>query len=285
MIGFSLKPTLYAQVTMESVSDDSETDRPEPRSAAAKVRHHEILDIVRREGRLDVAPGAARLGITPEMLRRDLRTLERSGQIRRSYGAAFPVESGRFETALDFRENANTEEKLRIAALAAAQLNHSQTIFIDEGFLPQLVARALPEGRRLTVVTTSVPTAGELATRRDLEVLVVGGRVRGTTLGTVDHWASAMISGFVFDLAYLGANGISTDHGLTTPDPTVAAVKRAAINAATRRMFVGTHTKFGVSSFAKFANVSEFEALVTGEQLSPHRAQLFAQLGPRVLRA
>lgn len=270
---------------MEAVNDDGETDRPEPRLAAARVRHHEILDIVRREGRLDVAPGAARLGITPEMLRRDLRALERAGQIRRSYGAAFPVESGRFETALDFRENANTEEKLRIATVAAAQVNHAQTIFIDEGFLPQLVARALPDGEPLTVVTASVPAATELATRRDLEVILIGGRVRGTTLGTVDHWATAMISGFVFDLAFVGANGISTDHGLTTPDPSVAAVKRAALNTSNRRIFVGTHTKFGVSSFAKFANVSEFEILVTGEQLPSHRAQLFAQLGPRVLRA
>ncbi|MFF1879692.1 DeoR/GlpR family DNA-binding transcription regulator [Leifsonia sp. NPDC058230] len=269
---------------MDAANTDSGAERPETRSTAAQIRHAEILDIVRREGRLDVAPGAARLGITPETLRRDLRALERIGHIRRSYGAAFPVESSRFETPLDFRENANSEEKARIADAAAGQIGHAQTIFIDEGFLPQLVARALPDDRPLTVVTASLPAANELAQRREVEVFLLGGRVRGTTLGTVDHWATTMLQSFVIDLAYIGANGISTEHGLTTPDPAVAAVKRAAVAASRQRIFIGTHTKFGVSSFSRFAEIGEFEKLVTGEQLSPHRAQLFSQYGPKVLR-
>jgi DeoR/GlpR family transcriptional regulator of sugar metabolism len=259
-------------------------ERPETRSTAAQVRHAEILAIVRREGRLDVAPGAARLGITPETLRRDLRALERVGQIRRSYGAAFPVESSRFEIPLDLRENANSEEQARIAEAGAAQLGHAQTIFVDEGYLPQLVARALPDDRPLTIVTASLPAANELAQRREIEVLLLGGRVRGATLGTVDHWTTNMLSSFVIDLAFIGANGISTEHGLTTPDPAVAAVKRAAIAVSRQRIFVGTHTGFGVASFSRFAEIGEFAKLVTGEQLSPNRAQLFAQYGPKVLR-
>jgi DeoR/GlpR family transcriptional regulator of sugar metabolism len=264
--------------------DETTAALPEPRGATTQARHSEILEIIRREGRLDVAPGAARLGITPETLRRDLRALERSGRIRRTYGAAFPVESGRFETALDVRESADTEEKMRIADTAVRQLDHEQTIFIDEGFLPQLVARTLPERERYTVVTSSLPVASELARRAELEVLLLGGRVRGRTLGTVDHWATAMLAGLVIDIAFVGANGISVEKGLTTPDPAVAAVKRAAIAASRRRIFVGTHTKFGVSSFARFADIADFELLITGEELSAHRAQQFSTFGTRVLR-
>lgn len=43
--------------------------------------------------------------------------------------------------------------------------------------------------------------------------------MRGGTLATVDHWATEMLGGFVIDLAYVGANGISREYGLTTPTP------------------------------------------------------------------
>lgn len=268
----------------EDVTADEAQELPESRGATTQVRHREILEILRREGRLDVAPGAARLGITPETLRRDLRTLERVGRIRRTYGAAFPVESGRFESPAEAREGAISEEKLRIAEAAVRQLGHEQTLFIDEGFLPQLVARALPERGRYTIVTPSLPTANELAQRPELEVLLLGGRVRGVSLGTVDHWATAMLAGFVIDIAFMGASGVSVEFGVTTPDPAVAAVKRAALAASRRRLLVGAHTKFGVASFSRFADLDDFELLITGEQLPTHRAQVFTSLGARVMR-
>ena len=72
-----------------------------------------------------------------------------------------------------------------------------------------------------------------------------------------------MLAGFVIDLAFVGANGISREHGLTTPDPAVADVKAQAIRAARRRVFAGVHTKFGVRSFCRFAEIADFESLVT----------------------
>ena len=51
----------------------------------------------------------------------------------------------------------------------------------------------------------------------------------GCTMATVDHWATRMLNELVIDLAFLGANGISREHGLTTPDPAVAAVKAQVV--------------------------------------------------------
>ncbi|CAM5650512.1 hypothetical protein SCALM49S_02024 [Streptomyces californicus] len=72
-------------------------------------------------------------------------------------------------------------------------------------------------------------------------MLLLGGRVRGSTIATVDHWASKMLAGFVIDLAYVGANGISREYGLTTPDPAVSEVKAQAMRSSRRRVFAGIH--------------------------------------------
>jgi DeoR family transcriptional regulator, fructose operon transcriptional repressor len=250
----------------------------------AAERRHRILALARQDGSIDVSTAAVSFGVAPETVRRDLSELERRGLIRRTHGGAYPVESAGFETSLAHREVQHVPEKRRIAAAAIRLLGDAETVFIDEGYTPQLLATMLPAGRRLTVVTASLSTAAALAESDDLTVLLLGGRVRGRTLATVGAWVTDMLGTFVIDLAYLGANGISREFGLTTPDPAVAAVKTQAVRSSRRRVLVGVHTKFGANSFCRFAEIGDFETVVTDTGLSSAEAHRYSLLGPQVLR-
>ncbi|MET8685109.1 DeoR/GlpR family DNA-binding transcription regulator [Streptomyces sp. NPDC004732] len=252
--------------------------------AEGEERRRRIVTSARRAGSVDVTAIAADLGVSKETVRRDLSALERRGLVRRTHGGAYPVESRGFETTLEFRTGMHVAEKERIAAAAAELLGDAETVFIDEGYTPQLIAEALPDGRPLTVITASLATAQCLAARPQVTVLLLGGRVRGGTMATVDHWAPQMLSEFVIDLAYVSANGISREHGLTTADPTVGAVKRQAMRGSRRRVFCGVYSKFGAVSFCRFADAHSFEAIVTDTRLSPTEARRYALLGPEVLR-
>lgn len=251
----------------------------------ADERRRGILEAARRTGSVDVGKLAADLGVSKETVRRDLNVLEEHGLVRRTHGGAHPVESAGFETTLAFRTTMHVPEKSRIAATAAGLLGDAETIYIDEGYTPQLIAAALPRYRPLTVVTSSLATAGDLASAENITVLLLGGRVRGGTLATVGHWATHMLSGFVIDLAYVGANGISREYGLTTPDPAVSEVKAEVMLVARRRIFSGVHTKFGSVSFCRFANVTDFEAIVTDAGLPAAEAHRYSLLGPQVIQA
>ena len=250
----------------------------------AEERQRRILALARSDGGVDVGKLAADLAVAPETVRRDLRVLEQHGLIRRTHGGAYPVETARFETTLAMRTTLRVPEKRRIAAAAVELLADAETVFIDEGFTPQLIAEALPTDRPLTVVTASLPTAAVLAASPACTVLMLGGRVRGRTLATVDHWATRMLAGFVLDLAYVGANGISREHGLTTPDPAVADVKAQVVQVARRLVFAGVHTKFGASSFCRFAEVADLETIITDTALPATEAHRYSLLGPHVIR-
>jgi DeoR/GlpR family transcriptional regulator of sugar metabolism len=134
------------------------------------------------------------------------------------------------------------------------------------------------------VVTASLATAGALAEADHTSVLLLGGRVRPGTLATVDHWTTKMLAGFVIDLAYIGANGISREHGLTTPDPAVSEVKAQAIRASRRTVFAGVHTKFGAVSFCRFAEITALETIVTSTLLPTSEAHRYSLQGPQVIR-
>ncbi|PSJ26806.1 transcriptional regulator [Streptosporangium nondiastaticum] len=250
----------------------------------AEERRRGVLELARRTGSVDVGKLAADFGVAKETIRRDLSIMEAHGLVRRTHGGAYPVESAGYETTLAFRTTRHVPEKQRIAAAAGDLVGDAETIFVDEGFTPQLIAQALPRARPLTVVTASLATATSLANHDPITVLLLGGRVRGGTLATVGHWTTHMLSGFVIDLAFIGANGISREHGLTTPDPVVSEVKAQAVRVSRRRVFAGVHTKFGAGSFCRFAEVSDFETIITDTALPLPEAHRYSLMGPQVIR-
>src|SRR4051812_49985020 len=159
---------------------------------SAEDRQREIVRVARATGSVDVTVLAAELGVAKETVRRDLRALEDHGLVRRTHGGAYPVESAGFETTLAFRTTMHVPEKRRIASAAADLLGDAETVFVDEGFTPQLIAEALPRDRPLTVVTASLATAGALAGADNTTPLLLRGRGRAGPPATPPHWAAQM---------------------------------------------------------------------------------------------
>jgi DeoR family fructose operon transcriptional repressor len=251
----------------------------------AEERQQEILRAARDAGRVDVVTLAERFGVTTETIRRDLTTLERAGVLRRVHGGAIPVERLGFEPALAARDEVMTAEKERIAKAALAELPEDGSVVIDAGSTTSRLVQALPPDRELTVVVNSPPLATVLAARPNLTVLMLGGRVRGRTLATVEDWAIQQLSQLNVDVAFMATNGCSVAKGLTTPDPAEAAIKRAMIACADRAVLLADHTKFSGTYLARFATVGEIDVVITDTGLDPDQAAALAAAGPEVVRA
>lgn len=247
------------------------------------TRQTRIVEFARTRGRVDVASLATEFDVASETIRRDLKVLARRRLLKRVHGGAVPLETAAFESGVEYRSQVDLAQKHRIAAEAAKLLHGAETVYLDEGVTPRLIAERLAE-QELTVVTSSLLAAEALAHSRSVTVLLLGGRMRGRTLATVDHWAVDMLRSLLVDVAFLGTNGISLDHGLTTPDPAVAAVKNTAVRVARRSILVAAQSKFGESSFCRFAEVADFESIVTGVELEAAQARRYETLGPVVVR-
>ena len=251
----------------------------------AQERQQDILRRARLAGRVDVVTLAEALDVTTETIRRDLTVLERAGVLRRVHGGAIPVERLGFEPAVAARDVVMTAEKERIAKAALAELPQDGAVIIDAGTTTGRLAEAIPVDRELTVVVNSPPLATVLASRPNLTVVMLGGRVRGRTLATVDDGALRPLSQLNVDVAFIGSNGVSVQRGLTTPDPAEAAVKRAMIAAARRTVLLTDHNKIGDVHFAAFATLADVDVIITDNGLTD---RLFAEMraaGPEVIRA
>jgi len=251
----------------------------------AEERQLWIVERARAGGRVEVAALAEVLGVTTETVRRDLTTLERHALLRRVHGGAIPIERLGFEPALAARNSVLTAEKERIARLALAELPDEGTILLDAGTTTARLADALPSDRELVVLTNALPIAMSLSVRPNLTVLLIGGRVRGRTQAAVDAWALQALADSYVDVAFIGTNGISPERGLTTPDTTESAVKRAMIRAARRSVVLADHTKVGQDHLSRFASLDEIDTLITDTGLDAQVAEELRALGPKVLLA
>ncbi len=251
----------------------------------AEERQLWIVERARSGGRVEVAALAEELGVTTETVRRDLTTLERHALLRRVHGGAIPIERLGFEPALAARDSVLTAEKERIARLALAELPDEGTILLDAGTTTARLANILPTDRELVVLTNALPIAMSLSVRPNITVLMVGGKVRGRTQAAVDAWALQALADSYVDVAFIGTNGISTERGLTTPDTTESAVKRAMIRAARRTVVLADHTKVGQDHLSRFATLDQIDTLITDTGLDAQVAEELRGQGPRVLLA
>lgn len=251
----------------------------------AVERQRWIVERARADGRIEVSGVCDELGVAPETARRDLNTLELQGLVRRVHGGAIPVEGLGFEGELTRRTDLRRDEKARMAAATLPLLANADSVYLDEGSSVQALAQILDPQRTLTVVTNALPTASALSGRRNVRVLIVGGRLRERTLAATDHWATRMITDLVVDVTVLGTNGCTVEHGLTCPDESVAAVKAAALASGRRTILLADRTKFGVDSFCRFARVQDVQTIVTDRGALETDLRRVRALGVDVIQA
>src|SRR5690606_20566624 len=251
----------------------------------AEERQQAILALARSKGRGDVVALAEEFSVTTETIRRDLTVLERAGTVRRVHGGAMPVERLGFEPELAARDAVMTEEKQRIAKAALEELPAEGSIIVDAGTTTARFVQMLPTDRELTVIVNSPPHASVLAARPNLTVIILGGRVRGRTLATVDDWVLRPLADLWVDVAFMATNGCSVERGLTTSDQAEAAVKRAMIASSRRRVLLADRTKIGNDHLVRFADLSDIDVLITDTGLDTDLAADLAAVGPEIVRA
>jgi DeoR family transcriptional regulator, fructose operon transcriptional repressor len=248
-------------------------------------RQHDIYLLALRQGSVDVTDLARRHGVTTETIRRDLSDMQARQLLRRVHGGAVPVERMNHEPMVDVRDMVNSEEKLRIATKAAAEVPERGSVIIDSGSTGQRLADVFPVDRDVHVVTNSLITALTLSRRGLKKLTVLGGAVRTNTYAMVDDTTRAELQHMAIDVLFISCDGLSFQHGLTTPYREEHTIKRAMIGRARRVVAMVDQSKFGNVQMFSFAAFDEIDVLVTDTRADPEAVDFLTGHGISVHRA
>ncbi|MEZ5097523.1 MAG: DeoR/GlpR family DNA-binding transcription regulator [Nocardioides sp.] len=246
-----------------------------------------MAELVTRRGRVSVNELAEQFQVTTETVRRDLSLLESRRLLRRVHGGALPADSFTvLEQMLSDRDVEHTDEKRVIAAAALAFAPPSgATLIIDAGSTTARLAELLPHDGHFTIFTHAVPVAARLADLPHVELHLLPGRVRRHTHAAVGVETVEALRHIRADLAFIGTNGLTVTHGLSTPDVVEAAVKSAIVASAQRVIVLADSSKIGQERTVRFAELADVDVFVTDSGITPAQTAELEQAGLEVVVA
>ena len=246
-----------------------------------------ILDQLLQTGSVTVEQICKASGISVATARRALRNLERQGRLRRNYGGAVSIEPllyEHFRHVSSYKDQIaeNVDEKRRIAWAASRLISSGDTIALTSGTTTNQVARSIPAGLEVTVVTSTVNVAMELSNRLGVTVFVTGGLLHGQWFSLVGHTSIQSMRTIFPDKVFIGANGIHPDYGVTAFHPEEAALNRAMVEQSRERIVVADHSKFGVVANHLICPIEMISLIITDTGVSQKAIADFIQKGIEV---
>lgn len=232
----------------------------------AEPRRAKVVGLLKENRILRVDELVQRLGVSAATVRRDLAVLEGCGELRRIHGGAIVADAYDDEPLFDDKTSFAIAEKRKIAQAALKLIHPRGVIFLDGGSTILELARRLVSFHNLTVVTNSLRVV-ELFKNNGPKMIVTGGECRLLSQTFVGPLTRGVLEHMNFDLAFLGTIGVSVDKGLTTTDPAEAFTKEQVVNSATRSILLADSTKFGKTSFVKFASVDQLAITISDKNM------------------
>jgi DeoR/GlpR family transcriptional regulator of sugar metabolism len=215
-------------------------------------------------------------GVSEMTIRRDLKVLEETGHIRRTYGGAvrWPLANAPVAPPLLARAKRQTltpAHKARIAQYAAEQLVESgDIIFLEGGTTATAMVPYLARKEELTVVTNGLATTDELQRHMPPSATIIsaGGILRPESSTYVGSVTERFFREFHARRLFLSATGLTLREGITDPQMLEIQVKRAMIASAQEVIMLMDSTKLGIRSLMKVLDFGEIRLLITDDGIS-----------------
>ncbi|AZA13763.1 DeoR/GlpR family DNA-binding transcription regulator [Corynebacterium choanae] len=234
----------------------------------AEERRRQIASLTAVEGRVNVTDLSKRFNVTAETIRRDLAVLDHEGAVHRVHGGA--VASQNFQTTeltVDARAKSALSAKNAIARAAMDYVpDATGGMFLDAGTTISALAEQIAQhslARKWTIVTNCLPIAMQMASDGVEEVQLLGGYVRAITQAVVGDTALRTLALMRADVAFIGTNALTLDHGLSTADSQEAAVKRAMIINSRKVVVLCDASKMGCDYMVSFAGINDIDVVIT----------------------
>jgi len=240
------------------------------------IRQDQIIQKMTMRQKVTIEELRDEFQVSIETIRRDLKTLEEEGVIKRVYGGAILVNPRGVETEYSKRTSLNVLEKQAIAGLVCDLINDGDTIAIDVGTTTFEVARLLNRKNNLTVLTNAVHVALHLLYNTSHTVYLLGGLLRPGEDSTSGVMCTNGLENYRVDKAIIGVSGITASFEITDYNEPENIARKKMMEIAGQVILVADYSKFGITALSKLCDMNMVDTLIT-DWKTPQ--QIIKQLG------
>ncbi len=245
----------------------------------ARTREEEIMALLSERGEVTVEEISRLYSVSRVTVRSDLNSLASRGLVQRTHGGAV-------RSAHSFhggRRIINQEKKEALAKRAAAFVEDGDSILISNGTTCTLIGKYLAGKKNIHIVTNNISLLPFASFSGAMRITLVGGEYRPETESIVGHSAAKQMKDYHVKVAFLGTDGITLEHGLTTSLPENAEILRAMRTRADRTIVVADSSKYGRKGFVRILPPSGIDVLITDSGFPEASRRRLERLGVEVI--
>ncbi|HQQ98654.1 MAG TPA: DeoR/GlpR family DNA-binding transcription regulator [Cyclobacteriaceae bacterium] len=246
-----------------------------------EIRHEHILNEVRIRNRVQLVDIARQLKVSEDTVRRDLKELDQAGKLKKVHGGAVAKSFNPF--SFHQEEIYDHANKAIIAQKAIQLLRNRQVILITGGTTNLEFVNLIPKEMHLTFFTPSLHVAMQLAHHKNIETILIGGKVSREAQIALGAEALNTLHLIHADLCFLGTGHLDPEHGLSEFDYDVVQLKRAMVRSSERVISLTLSAKLNSKQQYKICDINGIHTLVT--ELDPQSPLLdpFRKKGIQVI--
>lgn len=253
-------------------------------------RHSLILDLLDEQQAVSVRDLSGVLNASEATVRRDLAKLSEQGKLVKVHGGAqrSPQAVALLRPHLKgsaFLANVekHVAQKRAIARRAVALCEDGDAIIINGGSSTYMMTEFLA-GRRLNILTNSVPLALELLNTSDNRVSLPGGELYRKQNIVLSAFDDDIIDRYHGTYMFMGTPGIG-EYGVMESDPLLVRAELKLKKQADRLVVLADSSKVGARSTLITCPLSDVDMLVTDAGIDTRQRDLFEAAGVEVLIA
>src|SRR5699024_9080957 len=214
------------------------------------VRQEKILELLENEEVVIIDDLKKSIpDVSVSTLRRDLKELEKANSVQMLSGGAVKLCSSVSELPIATKSILHIEEKKYIANLAMREINEGETIYLDSGSTCTALLKEILD-KRIHIITTNTDVF-IIRGKIKAEITMLGGDFSPNISSLNGHLAIENLKNYIFDKAFIGANGIDLNYGVTTPNLIEATKKKEAFKQSKKSYLLCDSSKFHKASTVK----------------------------------
>lgn len=226
-------------------------------------RQELISHLLKVHGEIKSKELADQLRVSMMTINRDLKALAAKETIQLVHGGAIYRGADTLENPISLKEEVSVQEKKAIATFCRTLVKPGSSVFIETGTTTLAVAKEIFTIENCQFYTNSLLVMHALAKYEAIHLHSVPGKYRDLSKGFLGVATIAFIQNFNFDIAFMGAEGIRLDSGVSLPNEEDASTKKAILKQSKKTILVADHKKFGLSYLHKVGKVTDFDVIVT----------------------
>lgn len=250
-------------------------------------RQRQILELLKTKQAVSSAELCSTFAVTHETVRKDLDALARRGLLERTFGGAMAAPAPTSQTPdlpAASRQTENIEAKRAIGRHAATLIAPGDTVVLDSSTTTLELAKCIPENREIVVITNALLVLCELAGKKGVSLISVGGHYRQLSASFLGAVAEANLGQYNVNKAFLSGNAFSPAKGLMDPNEIEPEFKRRMIAAARESILLVDHTKFDRIAPFTVCPATAFGTIVSDAGLADSHLRALKKLGRAVIR-